>query len=116
MKQNLYYYKAMCERVIDGDTIVAKIKIGFELTTKQQLRILGIDTAELNSSNEEERELANKAKEFVKEQIEGKEIFVKTHKTDSFGRYLADVFVEDESTVYDLGGLLLTNGLAREYK
>jgi micrococcal nuclease len=41
----LYEYKALCTRVIDGDSIVCDIDLGFSMVMHgQQIRLAGIDT------------------------------------------------------------------------
>ena len=42
-----YYYKGVLRRVIDGDTIVADIDLGFDVALKKQnFRLYGINTPE----------------------------------------------------------------------
>ena len=42
--RKLYTVKALCERVIDGDTILARIDQGFDIWRTERLRLRGIDT------------------------------------------------------------------------
>lgn len=41
-----YIYRAAPERVIDGDTLVCRISLGFHVTLTVPIRLLGIDTPE----------------------------------------------------------------------
>lgn len=91
----MYDYKAQCVRVIDGDTIDCVVDLGFCFSAKMRLRLLGVDTPELNSKDVASRDRANTAKAHVIAKILGKEIIVETRKHDSFGRYLADVYYHD---------------------
>jgi micrococcal nuclease len=109
---NFYQYKAICTNVVDGDTINVEIDVGFKITTKQRLRLVGIDTPERGQVGFYE------ATEFVYQEVDGKDLAIVTHKTDDFGRYLAEVFVTNEYTpnlFYSLNDLLLEEGLAKPY-
>lgn len=110
---NFYEYKAKCINVVDGDTIDVQIDLGFKMTTVQRLRLIDIDTPERGQEGYYE------ATEFTAYHVLGKEIGITTHKTDSFGRYLAEVFVpyvDDFNDGYSLSDLLLHEGLAKLYK
>ncbi len=86
----LYTYTAHVERVVDGDTVLAHIDLGFRTWIKQKLRLRGIDCAEKGTVAGE------RARKFV-EGITRKAPFavVKTYKDDKYGRMLADVFLAD---------------------
>lgn len=100
-----YQYAAEAVRVIDGDTIDVILDFGFSLKQKLRLRLSGVDTPELRSKDEQERERAQAAKEFVRTFVFAdaghtlsRELIVKTIKTKSgkerqtFGRYVAEVY------------------------
>lgn len=42
----MYEYMARLDRVIDGDTYVFDIDLGFYVTTRQHIRLLGLDCPE----------------------------------------------------------------------
>lgn len=73
-------------RVYDGDTITIRTKIG----TTVSLRLIGVDTPEINAKTEVERDLAIKARDYLREMILGKKIvitFEASEKTlDGIGR------------------------------
>lgn len=110
--ENNYTFKAKCIGGTDGDTADFTIDIGFKLTTTQRLRFINIDCPERGQPNYRE------AKEFVEEKILGKMCRVVTHKSDSFGRYLADVhYLDIEADEWKpLSQALLDAGLAVEYR
>ena len=125
-KSRLYTYTAFCERVIDGDTILARIDLGFRTWITQRLRLRGIDCPERSNA------LGEKARLFTRDRLTrySKTFVVKTYKDDKYGRFLADVFyhkakgakgkaesVEDivESGIF-LNQLLLDKGLAVLWK
>lgn len=96
----LYLYLAEITRVIDGDTIVADIDLGFRTWLHDEhLRLYGIDAPELNEPGGEA------AKEALTARIEGQTLYICTVRmktldreaTGSFGRYLAEVYEAGES-------------------
>ena len=46
---NFKYRVSSLERVVDGDTIDVNIDLGFDVCTKQRVRLLGIDTPDRKS-------------------------------------------------------------------
>lgn len=53
MPEFRYEFPMELVRVIDGDTIVANIDLGFNLYKKATIRLLNIDTHELHGPNRE---------------------------------------------------------------
>lgn len=114
MDKNLYNYMAELEHVVDGDTIDIKIDLGFDIKLTKRVRIYNVDTPELRSSNEFEREMARYVKDVVLRKLIGKQLYIKTIKdSDKYGRYLADVYVEDEEG--SLSEFLINRGFAKKY-
>lgn len=103
-----YIYNATITRVIDGDTVEAVIDCGFGVRITHHLRLLRINCAELRSADPLQKALAQDAKEFVNELLLGKRVKIETSKDDCFGRYLAEVYI-DEANVSDM---LLAKSLA----
>lgn len=113
----MYQYNAKLLRVIDGDTIDANIDLGFGITHNIRLRLIGINTAELHSKFENDRILAQKAKDRViqlMEQNSSAGFVVHTFKDaqEKYGRYLAKVVFSNGSV---LNEILLNEGLAVPY-
>ena len=95
----LYVYKAFVEDVIDGDTLLIRIDLGFHTWTDQRIRLRGVDTKELSSDNHESKQLAEKAKTYVENKLKDIPFVVlKTYKTDIYGRFVADVFYHPTMT------------------
>lgn len=92
----LYTFRAILEEVIDGDTILARIDLGFEVWVNQRLRFRGVNTSELAKKGlppDEAEQRAAAAKTFVEQKLRPMPfIVIKTHKTDTYGRFIADVF------------------------
>lgn len=77
-------------RVIDGDTFVASIDVGFGFTTTQRIRLMGCDMPERNQPGGSA----------ATAQLSGylgcaERLIITTIKQDSFGRWLAQVSRSD---------------------
>ncbi len=83
----LFTYQMKLERVIDGDTLIAHINMGFDSWCIQTLRLRGIDAPEQTCA------LGQRAKNEVIRRLEQEKILiVKTYKQEKYGRFLADIF------------------------
>lgn len=120
-------FRAKCLKVVDGDTVDLLVDIGFHVTFTGRFRVLGIDTSELNSKVQAERDAALLAKARTTELLilkpaEAKmtewPLLARTKKDpDSFGRWLAQItVVAPDGTKTDLATTLLSEGLAKPYK
>lgn len=100
--------------IVDGDTVDVVIDLGFSMTTKQRVRLNGIDAPETNSTDLLERQLALEAKKFVTEWFAtARNIHIATIKDDKYGRMLA-VFHSDGNTE-SLNDCLVRLGYAWAY-
>ena len=114
-----YRYKVFIERVIDGDTVVGVVQLGFHVTLRQsRLRLYGINTPELHSSVESERTAAHAAKERLRGLIEGKHVVVEFAKErEKYGGFLGTIFVDGlPSGMETVNKLLVAEGFAKPYK
>lgn len=98
----LYLYQAVVERVIDGDTLLVNLDLGFDVWKKQRLRLRAIDCAELKTKPGQE------AKAFVERRLSATELVIlKTYKMDLHGRFVCDVFFKpgesDKQKVFQEG-------------
>ncbi len=85
--ERLYIYSAAVERIIDGDTLLLNVYLGFDVWKRQRIRLRGIDTAELGSPE------GDSAKAFVEERLRGViRVVIQTVKMDIYGRYVCDLF------------------------
>lgn len=115
----LYTYRAKVVRVIDGDTLVADVDLGFRIHVNgETFRLYGIDAPETQSRGgrvvtEEEKARGLLAKETLRAMLEGKDIFLCTikDKQGKYGRYLARIFYEG----VDVNRWLVDNGHAVPY-
>ena len=107
----LYQYRAEITRVIDGDTVVADIDLGFHTWRRDEhLRLWGINTPELDGMPDSP---GGKAKAALEGKILGKKLIICTlkDKQEKFGRYLAKIYVGDEL----VNDWLISQGLAEPY-
>ena len=108
-ESDLYTYEASVERVVDGDTIIAKIDLGFGNQCREYLRFRGIDAPEIDTPE------GKKARGFVVGELaKGDYVILTSTKADKYGRYLADVFYGSEDGEF-LNQKLLDEGLALHY-
>jgi micrococcal nuclease len=98
----MYTYKAKVGRVIDGDTVVLEIDLGFNIFHVMSCRLLGVNAPELNAKDEETQFYAVKSKEFLMSLLPvGKIVTIKSKKLDKYGRALVLIDgVNDEMNIY----------------
>ena len=111
-----YRYNAKVMRVVDGDTLDLEIDLGFNIKINERVRLFGIDTPETRTKDLDEKKRGLEAKEYVREQIEFKDIRIETEKDKGkFGRYLATIFYDVGEFDCNLNQVLVKTGLAKEY-
>ena len=114
----MYTYNIEVIRVIDGDTIDAKIDLGFDVSVKKRIRFMGINTPESRTRDKEEKKRGLAAKARVQELLDGaQEIQLKSHGVGKFGRCLGELNLYNESsiTMVNLNKTLIEEGHAVEY-
>lgn len=124
----MFEYSARPIRVIDGDTVEMNIDLGLHVHINVTLRLIGIDTPELRSSDPVERSRAKEARDFVANRLGlngGAQPLVrvrttKPRTTDKYGRFLAEILythiTEDVADRWQvLNTELINTGLARAY-
>ena len=111
-KPEPYVYKAIIERVVDGDTIDVTLDLGFDVRLyKQRCRLAGIDTPESRTRDLAEKKLGLAAKDRLIELCTGS-ISIKSFGKGKYGRILAIPYTEDGE---DICQLLINEGHAVEY-
>lgn len=88
----MYEYNYKLVRVVDGDTVDIDIDLGFGTwLRKQRIRLMGIDTPESRTRDDEEKKFGLLAKEKL-QQLLANSRAVKTFKDEKgkFGRVLGD--------------------------
>lgn len=119
MNDKLFWYRAKVRRVVDGDTLDLEFDLGLAAYRRERVRLHGVDTPEIFGVPKESEEYARgmEAKAFVVERVEGQTVWVHTYKDKQgkYGRYLADIFFQDEEGRHvSIAKLLVEDGLAEE--
>ena len=90
-----YRYRATLSRVIDGDTYVLRVDLGFRVSADLTFRLRGYDAAErADACGPSETAQARRL-------LEGaSEIVVESYKdTQTFARWVADIYVDGQPLV-----------------
>ncbi|MAB65325.1 MAG: hypothetical protein CL662_00650 [Bacteroidetes bacterium] len=121
----MYEYKAIVDRVVDGDTIDVTIDLGFKTWKKVRVRMEGINTPESRTRDKEEKKKGLAAKDRLVEILEynNNECILKVSGIGKFGRAIAIVLVEslsplngeDGITLIDVNKQLIEEGHAVSY-
>ena len=89
-----FEYNCTVERIIDGDTVDVLIDLGFSLTIKQRIRLMGIDTPEVRTRDLKEKYFGVMAKERLKELLSGNIVVVTKKEKGKYGRILGTFYNE----------------------
>jgi len=91
MTSPIYIYAGRVDRVVDGDTLVVTIDLGFRVSTKQHIRVRGVNTAEMNTP-EGIRTRSSVSTLF----LHRPKVLVQTYRDQqTFARWVADVYLDD---------------------
>ena len=116
MSDKLYHYNAEVTRVVDGDTVDALVDLGFNTYSKQRIRLYGINTPEIRTRDKIEKKAGLAAMARLEELLADNDnrcvIRTSLDKKGKYGRWLGEVFVEDEN----INQWLISEGYAKEYK
>jgi micrococcal nuclease len=117
---DLYVYNARLVRVVDGDTIIADVDLGFDTWKRTNIRFYGIDAYESRTRDLEEKELGIKAKELLINLFlnSNGNFVLKSMGLDKYGRSLGIVLIpneEAEGMSIDANQYLVNEGLAVPY-
>jgi len=115
MKKEVYLYNAHVDSVYDGDTVTVTIDLGLKTFIKgEKIRLFGINAPEIRGK---ERIKGLKSRDFLREQILGKNIVIRTikDKRGKYGRYLGELFLKKETGRYiNINDLLVKKGFAKK--
>ena len=94
----------------DGDTVTLDISLGFGVTMREKIRLLGINTPEVRGK---ERELGLISRDRLRELIDYKDVIIVTHKDKGgkYGRLLATIYLDG----VNINQQLVDEGLAEAY-
>ncbi len=105
-KNTLEYVPLVTEgkviKVYDCDTITIASQVPYAATLPESkimyrfhVRLLGVDTPEMKTKNEEEKTLAHLAQKTLADLILNKKVTLKNTSLDKYGRILANVYTEN---------------------
>ena len=110
----MYEYNCKIVRVIDGDSIIVDIDLGFGLWIHgESIRLFGVDCPESRSRDPKEKAAGLLAKAFVEEALHvGGTYKLTTKEKGKFGRYLGVIKLTDDTSI---NVALVTERLAVSY-
>jgi len=93
---------AVVQRIVDGDTLV--------LSTEQRVRIIGVNTLEMDAKSAQDKQWARKAADIVSQLVAGKNVLMlaERDRKDRHGRLLAHIRLQDGQ---DVASILIQQGL-----
>ena len=103
----LFVYSANVVRWVDGDTVWLRVDLGFRFTAEMDFRLAGINTPERGKPGFLESVVRVNALAPV-----GQAVVIQSHKTDKYGRYLADMWTPSGLHINEA---LVVEGLAVPY-
>lgn len=109
---DLHAYRAEVVRVIDGNTLVLNVDLGFHLHHRITLCLLDVVVPD-------KKKMGNAAGQFLSGVLPvGRKVIVETTKHDvpegGFGRWLGDVFLDEHGALYPVSQLMRQQGYARQ--
>ena len=89
-----YTYNAEVIRVVDGDTVIASVDVGFDMWKKCNIRLHGIDTPETRTRDLNEKNAGNEAKDRLIELLEANDnkFVLDSVGLDKYGRSLGILY------------------------
>ena len=110
----MYTYKAIVQRIVDGDTIIVDIDLGFGVWLREQsVRLSKINAPEIRGTT---RESGLVAKDFLSKLILNKWVQVRTEKgDDKYGRWLATVLIGEGKNLIEINKKMVAEGYANKY-
>lgn len=102
--------------VYDGDSVTVVFAFKGEYY-KWKCRLYGIDTPEIRTKDVNEKKKGFEAKEYLQQKILNKNVIVKCHDFDKYGRVLTDLYCagDEHTDCVHINKDLLDNGYAQPY-
>ena len=112
----MWEYRIKINRVVDGDTVDARIDLGFKVHINVRIRVYGINTPEVRTKDLDEKRRGKAASARMKEILaHADSVSVKSLGVDKFGRCLRILMVEGAGTKYNVAEQLIKEGHGVEY-
>jgi micrococcal nuclease len=113
IRTRLYHYRARVTAVYDGDTCTVDIDLGLGTWIKgEKIRLHRINAPELRGTD---AAAGRAARDFLRNLVLDKDVLLQTIKDarEKYGRYLAEVWVEQANQPMNVNDTLVTAGHAR---
>ena len=111
----MYDYKEKLVRVVDGDTIDAEIDLGFDISVKKRIRLVGINTPECRTRDLEEKAKGLAAKDRVKAILaENPKFNLESTELGKYGRVLGKIHINILDGTESLTQICLNDQLIKE--
>lgn len=118
----MYQYEAVVLKVIDGDTYILEVDLGFNIKVKEKFRLLDIDVYETSRRKsafitDEEIVLGKKIKDSITKKLLNRRVTIKMYKNklkDKYGRYLTEIFYMKDGKMVHLNDEIVKNGWAKK--
>ena len=110
----MYKYNAKLDRVVDGDTVDARVDLGFNTWKKVRIRMMGMNAPESRTRDLEEKKLGLAAKARLIELLEesNNEFRLYSHGVGKFGRCLGTIYTTHSLPI---NRILIEEGHGVEY-
>lgn len=109
----MYTYRARVVRVIDGDTVVLDIDLGFDIHHIKSCRLWGINAYELRDKKAENRALAKDGRSYLESILVG-DVTIESKELDKYGRPLVIIW-DNPDDIRSVNQKMLKNDLAVSY-
>jgi micrococcal nuclease len=105
----LYQYKAEVTKVIDGDTFISRVELGFDVMKNVTIRLAKINAPEIKGPDSI---AARKAKDYLTKKLLGKTIYFNSKAYDKYHRSIAIVYLSATDTA-TINNDLVRKGFAK---
>ena len=87
----MYEYQATLVRVIDGDTVVLNVDLGFHIKICIHASLKELNTYELRDRDKKKKYYAHLEKNYLITLLDSGSLRIITNKTGKYGRWLVDI-------------------------
>ncbi len=117
MQIDLYHYAAVVKKVYDGDTCTVDIDMGLGCWVhNEKIRLYRINAPEVRGPQRSQGLLS---RDFLRSKIDKKKVLLKTvrDKKGKYGRYLGEIWLNDENGGYiNINDLMVQEGYAEYHE
>jgi micrococcal nuclease len=111
---NLYTYRFVCDRVVDGDTVDGIVDLGFKMFFHTRVRLAGYDAPETwRPASVQEGEAGALVTQYLAQLIEGKDLMLQSQKLDLYNRSIGTLLADGESVNAAVMGFIRDNELEK---